>query len=78
MPISLEKRQKFVALANRRVNRAIRDLRLVGNLSNRSIYDFTEEDVKKILKVLQRELDSIRSRFGDRKAMMPPTDHAGR
>lgn len=57
------KRDKFVSLATKRVNRTIRDLRLVGNLSNRSAYAYTEEDVRKIVRALQRELDSLKVRF---------------
>lgn len=60
-----EKRANFVRLAEGRVNRALNDIRLIGNLSNRSAYSFTEEDVKKIFRALQRELEQARSRFGD-------------
>lgn len=56
-------REKFVELANKRVNRAIKDLRLVGNLSNIRIYKYSEEDVKKILKTLQKEMDFLKTRF---------------
>ena len=59
-----EKREKFVKLAEQRVNRALREIRLIGNLSNRSAYISTEEDVKKIFRVLQRELDAAKTRFG--------------
>ena len=58
------KRDKFVSLATNRVNRTIKDIRLIGNLSNRSAYEFTEEDVKKIIRTLQRELELMRGRFG--------------
>lgn len=60
-----EKREKFVRLAEQRVNRALNDVRLIGNLSNRSAYSFTEEDVKKIFKTLQKELDQAKARFSD-------------
>lgn len=59
-----KKRERFVALTNKRVNRTIKDLRLIGNLSNRSAYAYTEEDVRKILRALQRELDALKGRFG--------------
>jgi hypothetical protein len=59
------KREKFVELAEKRVSRALNDLRLIGNLSNKSAYDFTEEDVKKIFRVLQREMDAAKSKFTD-------------
>jgi hypothetical protein len=64
----MEKRQKFVELAEARVNRAIKDIRLIGNLSNRSAYDFTEDDVRKIFRALQKEIDTAKARFsGDGK-----------
>lgn len=59
-----DKRAKFVELANNRVNRALNDIRLIGNLSNRSAYEYSEEDVRKIVKALQREIDTMRGRFG--------------
>ena len=60
-----DKRAKFVELANKRVTKTIKDLKLVGNLSNKAAYDYTEEDAKKIVRALQKEVDSIRSRFAD-------------
>lgn len=58
------KRDNFVRLAEKRVNRALKDIHLIGNLSNRSAYSFTDEDVKKIFSTLQRELDVAKARFG--------------
>jgi hypothetical protein len=60
-----DKRAKFIELANKRVTKSIHDLKLVGNLSNRAAYEFTEDDAKKIVKALQKEVDSIRARFSD-------------
>lgn len=59
------KRKKFVELAEKRVSRALNDLRLIGNLSNRSAYEFSDEDVRKIFRVLQREMDAAKSKFAD-------------
>jgi len=59
-----DKRQKFVELAEARVTRAIAQIRLVGNLSNRSAYEFNDDDVKKIFRALQKEIDTAKSRFG--------------
>ena len=61
-PVS-EKRKKFVELAEARVNRAMKDLQLIGNLSNRSAYEFTEADVRKMFSALQRALEVAKSRF---------------
>ena len=56
-------REKFVRLANRRVNKAIKDLQLIGNLANKSNYDYTEEDVRQIFQALRAELKRAEERF---------------
>ncbi len=58
-----EDREKFVRLATKRVNSAIKVINLIGNLSNKSNYDYTEEDVAKIFKALQEELNACKKRF---------------
>ena len=58
-----DKRKKFVDLAEARVNRAIKDIRLIGNLANRNAYEYTEDDAKQIVRAIQKELDAAKSRF---------------
>jgi hypothetical protein len=58
-----DKRAKFVELVENRTNRAIKDVRLIGNLANRNAYEYSPEDVKKIFRALQRELDAAKARF---------------
>lgn len=58
-----DKRQKFVSLAEARVNKALKDIQLIGNLSNGAAYEFTEADVKKIFGTLQKSVESARARF---------------
>ncbi|TPG42801.1 hypothetical protein EAH79_02795 [Sphingomonas koreensis] len=60
-----DKRSKFVQLANQRVTKALDQIRLVGNLSNRAAYEFTDEDTKKIVKALQRAVDTAKARFSE-------------
>ena len=57
------KREKFIELAEARVNRAIKDIRLIGNLANRSAYTYGEEDVRKIFRAIQKEMEAARTRF---------------
>jgi len=45
------------------MNRAIQDIRLIGNLSNRSAYEFENEDVKKIFLTLQKATDAAKMKF---------------
>lgn len=56
-------RERFVSLANSRVTAAINQIRLVGNLSNRKNYEYSAEDVAKITRTLQRELDEMKAKF---------------
>lgn len=56
-------RKKFVDLAENRVNKTLNDIRLIGNLSNKSNYSYTDEDVKKIYSVLKVALDDMKVRF---------------
>ena len=56
-------REKFVQLANKRVNKAIKDLRLVANLSNRGSYSYDEAQVRKIIRALKKEVENVKARF---------------
>ena len=56
-------RDKFKSLANKRVNKALQTLKLIGNLSNKRHYDYDENDAKKILKALEDELKSVKQKF---------------
>ena len=56
-------REKFVELAEKRVARVMKDLRLVGNLSNKTNYSYSDDDVKKILYAIENEIKNLRRRF---------------
>ncbi|QIA65405.1 hypothetical protein GT360_17855 [Vibrio astriarenae] len=61
--VNRDKKDKFVELAEKRVTRAIKDLQLIGNLSNKNNYAYTPEDVDKIIKVLEGELRELKAKF---------------
>jgi predicted phosphohydrolase len=58
-----EDRAKFVKLASARVSKALKDIQLIGNLANRSNYDYTDEDVTKIFRALNEEISACKKRF---------------
>lgn len=58
-----DRRQKFVQLAEARVTKALKDIQLIGNLSNASAYEFTEADIRKMFGTLQKGLDVAKARF---------------
>ncbi len=61
-------REKFVSLAERRVGNALKDIKLIGNLSNKSNYKYDESDVKKITSALKRALADMTTRFESKGA----------
>ena len=58
-----DKRRKFAELGTKRVNKAINDIRLIGNLSNKANYDYSEADVRQIMKALRDAVTEAESRF---------------
>jgi len=60
-----ERRAKFVHLAERRVANAIKQIRLIGNLSNKGNYSYTPKDAEKIVSALSREVRALKARFDD-------------
>ena len=62
-----EKREKFKRIAENRTNRIINDLRLLGNCSNRSNYEYTEDDVKKIFAAIENALKESKQQFYAKK-----------
>ncbi|NLZ72769.1 MAG: hypothetical protein GX905_02980 [Bacteroidales bacterium] len=57
------KRDKFVRLAEARTNKIIDMLQLLGNCSNTSAYDYTQQDVEKIFGAIENELKEAKKKF---------------
>lgn len=58
-----EKQKKFRELAEKRVNNAIKNIQLIGNLSNTSAYSYSDEEVKKIFRTLKEEISVSEAKF---------------
>lgn len=58
-----DKRDKFVELAESRTINAIKSIRVIAKLGNKSAYEYTEADVKKIAAALTREVDALKARM---------------
>ena len=54
---------KFKELAEKRVTKTINDIRLIGNLANRSNYVYTEQDAQKICSALEQEIKALKAKF---------------
>ena len=57
------KEEKFKRLANARANNAIKQLELIGNLSNSASYDYTDDEVRKIMGTLNQKVKEVNLRF---------------
>ena len=59
----MTKNEKFINLAEKRVNKTLNDLKLIRNLSNKNTYEYTDEQSKKIIRVLMQEIDLLKKSF---------------
>lgn len=57
------KNTRFKRLAKQRGERILKDIHLLGNLSNRNNYEYSDAEVKKIFTAIEEELKISRSRF---------------
>ena len=58
-----EKRERFKRLASSRTNEILNKLKVLGNCSNRSAYEYSEDEVNKIYTALEKAIKESRSRF---------------
>jgi len=57
------KREAFKKLAEKRTNAILEKIRILGNLANRSAYDYTNEDVRKVFAAIRAELRRVEATF---------------
>lgn len=57
------KSERFHRLIEARVNKAIKMIRLIGNCSTESNYEYTPEQVSQVFDALQRELNAARMKY---------------
>lgn len=57
------RRQNFKRLAASRTNEVLRRLKILGNCSNRSHYDYTEEEVNKVFSEIERKVREAKAKF---------------
>lgn len=57
------KSDRFVRIAEARTNKILDMIQLLGNCANKSTYDYSKEDVKKIFNAIEEELRLAKSKF---------------
>jgi len=68
VPKAESKAQKFERIAERRVNEAIRSMRLLGNLADRRNYEYSESQATLLLAAVDREVKALRLKFRSESA----------
>lgn len=63
MAVQETKRERFIRLAEARTNKIIDMIQLLGNCSNSSTYDYTQEDVDKIFNAIESEVRETKKKF---------------
>lgn len=57
------KRERFVRMAEARTNKIISMVRLLGNCSNKGVYEYTDKDVAKIFAAIEGSVSDAKKRF---------------
>lgn len=55
--------ERFKRIAAKRTNEILEKIRILGNCSNKSSYEYTEEEVNKIFGELDKQLRLTKARF---------------
>jgi len=63
MDMSESRKERFQRLATKRVTRILNDIRLLGNLSNRSSYDYSDDEIQKIFTAIESASKHAKSKF---------------
>jgi len=61
------KRERFLKVAEARTNAVLEKIRVLGNCANRSLYEYKEEEVNKIFRVIQEALNETKLKFKNKK-----------
>jgi len=56
-------RDRFIRLGTIRTNAVLKRLKVLGNCSNRSAYEYTEDDINKIFAEIEKTVRNIKAKF---------------
>lgn len=56
-------RDRFKRLATLRTNVVLKRLKVLGNCSNRHIYEYDENDIDKIFSEIERKVKEVKAKF---------------
>ncbi|MCR4661038.1 MAG: hypothetical protein K5765_03430 [Clostridia bacterium] len=60
------KREAFLRIAKNRTDRTVDLIRVIGNLSNTSNYEYDASDVKEIFDRIEKEIEIVKNQFKEK------------
>lgn len=57
------KRERFLTVAETRTNSILEKIRILGNCSNRSLYEYSKDEIDKIFRAIKEKLNETEARF---------------
>jgi len=58
---------RFKRIAELRTNAVLDKIRILGNLSNRQMYSYSQEDINKIFMAINKQIKEVRLKFDANK-----------
>lgn len=58
-----DKKERFKRLATQRTNSVLQRLKVLGNCSNRSAYDYTEEEINRVFSEIEHRVREVKAKF---------------
>ena len=62
-----DRAQRFKRIATYRTSEVLDKLRLLGNLSNKTNYEYTDEEINKIFSAVESQLKTVKAKFASSK-----------
>lgn len=56
-------RERFLVIAEARTNAVLEKIRILGNCSNTQLYKYTPEEISKIFRIIDLELNKAKTKF---------------
>ena len=55
--------ERFKRIASKRTNEILEKIRILGNCSNKSSYEYTDEEINKIFSEIEKQLKLTKAKF---------------
>lgn len=62
------KRERFINVAEARTQAIINRIRILGNCSNKNLYEYSPDEIDKIFRAIQNQLLETKSKFETKRS----------